>query len=97
MVRGWCLTTHELDQGCGSLCNSKCQAFPPAETGECDNPWIDGSQPVKKVTLRGAHAGRPAFELKPRIDKVHFYIKVTLCDIGETDETMLLISAHPDH
>ncbi len=65
----------------------------------CDEivAWIDGSRSVKKVTLRGAHSGQAAFEVKPRIDGVLFYFKVTLFELGEADEYMLLISAHPDH
>lgn len=59
--------------------------------------WIDGGQRVKKVTLRGHHAGTPAFEIKPRIDGTLFYLKVALCDVDSPDEYMLLISAHPDH
>jgi len=30
--------------------------------------WIDGGQRIKKVILRGQHAGAPAFEMKPRVD-----------------------------
>jgi hypothetical protein len=65
----------------------------------CDEivAWIDGGQHVKKVTLRGQHAGQPAFEMKPRINGTLFYLKVTLCDLGESDEYMLILSAHPDH
>ena len=59
--------------------------------------WIDDGQRIKKVILRGQHAGAPAFEMKPRIDKTLFYLKVALCDMAMPDEYMLLISAHPDH
>ena len=59
--------------------------------------WIDDGQPVKKVILRGQHSGTPAHEMKPRINTILFYLKVGLCDLGEPDEFMLLISAHPDH
>jgi hypothetical protein len=59
--------------------------------------WIDAGERVKKVTLRGQHAGLPAFEMKPRINTELYYLKVTLCDLGEQEEFMLLISAHPDH
>ena len=65
----------------------------------CDEiiAWIDSGQRVKKVTLKGVHAGRTAFEMKPLIDRTLFYLKVTLLDLGDPDECMLLISAHPDH
>lgn len=59
--------------------------------------WIDGGQRIKKVILRGQHAGLSAFELKPRIDNTLFYVKVTLCDVESADEYMLLVSSHPDH
>ena len=59
--------------------------------------WIDDEYGIKKVVLRGAHAGAPAFEMKPRINGVLFYLKVALCDLEEPEEFMLLISAHPDH
>lgn len=59
--------------------------------------WIDDGQRVKKVILRGQHAGASAFELKPRIDGTVFYIKVAVCEIDTPDEYLLLISAHPDH
>jgi len=65
----------------------------------CDEivAWIDGGQRVKKVTLRGQHAGQAAFEIKPRINNRLFYLKVTLCELGDPGEYMLLISAHLDH
>ena len=59
--------------------------------------WIDNEERVKKVSLRGAHAGKAAYEMKPRINKSLFYLKLTLCELGESDEYMLVISAHPDH
>jgi|ERR1019366_9346242 hypothetical protein len=59
--------------------------------------WIDGGNRVKKVVLRGQHVGAPAFEMKPRIDNVMFYLKVAVCDSDDPDAYMLLISAHPDH
>ena len=52
---------------------------------------------VKKVTLKGKHAGQAAFEMKPRIENSLFYLKVTLCDLGDANEYLLIVSAHPDH
>lgn len=65
----------------------------------CDEiaAWIDRGERVKKVTLRGRHAGQTAFEMKPRINNSFFYVKVTLCDRGAPTEYLLIISAHPDH
>ena len=59
--------------------------------------WIDAGERIKKVVLRGQHAGLPAFEMKPRISNTLYYLKVTLGGVGVPDEYMLLISAHPDH
>jgi len=59
--------------------------------------WIDRGERVKTVTLKGRHAGQAAFEMKPRINDSLFYVKVTLCELGERDEYLLVISAHPDH
>jgi hypothetical protein len=59
--------------------------------------WIDKGERVKKVTLRGEHSGQSAFEMKPRINNVLFYLKVTLCELGDPDEEyLLIISVHPD-
>lgn len=69
------------------------------KTDICDEivAWIDAGERVKKVTLRGQHAGQSAFEMKPRIGGMLFYLKVTLCELGDPGEYMLIISAHPDH
>lgn len=65
----------------------------------CDEmiAWIDSGARVKKVTLRGRHAGQVAFEMKPRINNVLFCIKVTVCDRGAPVEYLLIVSAHPHH
>lgn len=65
----------------------------------CDEiiKWIDDGERVKPVILRDLLAGQKAFEMKPRINDQLLYLKVTLCDFGETGEYMLLISAHSDH
>jgi hypothetical protein len=65
----------------------------------CDEivAWIDRGARVKKVTLRGQHAGQAAFEIKPRIRNLLFYIKVTVCDAGDPGEYLLIVSAHPEH
>lgn len=65
----------------------------------CDEivAWVDADKRVKKVTLRGQHAGQPAFEMKPRMNNRLFYLKLTLCELGRPGEYMLLISVHPDH
>ena len=41
--------------------------------------------------------GMPAYEMKPRINSILFYIKVMLQEVGSSDERMLLLSVHPDH
>ncbi len=59
--------------------------------------WIENGERLKKVTLRGEHGGQAPFEMKPRLKDVLFYLKVTVCESGEPDEYMLIVSAHPDH
>lgn len=67
----------------------------------CDEiiDWVDRGKPVKEVTLHSFPnlVGQPAYEIKPRIRKTLFYIKVTLVRRGQPDEYLLVISAHPDH
>ena len=60
--------------------------------------WIDAGERVKPTTLHGfpGLVGQPAYEMKPRIQGTLFYVKVALVELGEPDEYMLLISAHPD-
>ena len=43
---------------------------------------------------RPRNEGTPS---EPRINNSLFYLKLTLCELGESDEYMLVISAHPDH
>ncbi len=59
--------------------------------------WIDSGERVKPVILRGQHAGQRAYEMKPRINGLLFYLKVTLCELGDSGEFMLIISSHLDH
>ena len=59
--------------------------------------WIDRGERVKRVILRGNHAGQAAYEMTPRIDNALLYIKVTICELGQPGELMLVISAHPPH
>jgi hypothetical protein len=65
----------------------------------CDEiiAWIDDRNRVKKVVLRGEHAGQAAYEIKPRLNDTLFYLKLTVCDLGERTERMLVVSSHPDH
>ncbi len=67
----------------------------------CDEiiDWIDRDEPVKEVVLHSFPnlVGQRAYEIKPRMKKTLFYIKVTLVELGQPDEYLLIISAHPDH
>lgn len=67
----------------------------------CDEiiAWIDRGDPVKEVVLKNFPklVGQPAYEIKPRMKKTLFYIKVALVELGQPGEYMLVISAHPDH
>jgi hypothetical protein len=66
----------------------------------CDEiiDWIDKNKPVKEVVLHSFPnlVGQSAYEIKPRMKNILFYIKVTLVQLGQADEYMLIISTHPD-
>ena len=61
--------------------------------------WIDAGERVKPTTLHSfpGLVGEPAFEMKPRIEGVRYYLKVALIKQHPPGEYFLLISAHPDH
>ena len=61
--------------------------------------WIDAGERVKPTTLHSFPGlqGEPAYEMKPRIDGIMFYLKVALIKLHQPGEYLLLISAHPDH
>ena len=73
----------------------------------CDEivDWIDSSKPVREVTVHSIPSllGQPAYQIKPRMKstlinaEVIFYVKVTLVELRQPGEYMLVISAHPDH
>jgi hypothetical protein len=67
----------------------------------CDKiiEWIDAGQRVKPTTIHSLSPlkGQPAYEMKPRINNILFYIKLALVELGNPEERILLISAHPDH
>lgn len=61
--------------------------------------WIDAGERVKPTVLHSfaGRVGQAAYEMKPRINGVLFYIKVTIDDRGGPEECLALLSAHPDH
>ncbi len=61
--------------------------------------WIDRGEPVKEVVLHNFPnlVGQPAYEIKPRMKNMLFYIKITLVELGKPGDYMLVIPAHPDH
>ncbi|NQT38496.1 MAG: hypothetical protein HQ581_13455 [Planctomycetes bacterium] len=69
----------------------------------CDKiiDWIDADERVKPTTIHSDRfpslKGQEAYEMKPRIQGTLFYIKVALVELGQPDEYMLVISAHPNH
>jgi len=67
----------------------------------CDTiiEWIDAGERVKPTTIHSFPGlqGQMAYEMKPRMNGVLFYIKVALVELGNSDERMLLMSVHPDH
>lgn len=81
--------------------NSDLLAWRLTKEDVCDKivEWIDAGERVKPTTLHSYpdFEGEPAYEMKPRIKNMLFYLKVALVELGEPDEYMLLISTHPDH
>lgn len=67
----------------------------------CDTiiEWIDAGERVKPTVLHTIpeFKGMPAYEMKPRINGILFYIKVTILETETPEERMLVISVHPDH
>ncbi len=67
----------------------------------CDEiiDWIDNGKPVREVTVHSIPSllGQPAYQIKPRMRTMLFYVKITLVELGQPGEYMLVISAHPDH
>lgn len=67
----------------------------------CDEivAWIDAGERVRPTVLHTFPGlqRQPAFEMKPIVGGSLFYLKVTLVQLGQPGEYMLLISAHPDH
>lgn len=61
--------------------------------------WIDQGERVKPTILHSFPGlqGQSAYEMKPRIHGVLYYLKVALVELHQPDEYLLLISAHPDH
>jgi hypothetical protein len=60
---------------------------------------IDAGERVKPTTLHSFPGlqRQAAFEVKPFINNTRFYIKVTLIHLHQTDEHLLVLSAHPDY
>lgn len=61
--------------------------------------WIDAGERVKPTTLHSFsnRAGQDAWEMKPRIEGVLYYVKVTVDDRGGPGESLGILSCHPDH
>jgi len=63
----------------------------------CD--WIDAGKPVGVITTAhvAEHRGEPAYEMLPQVGDAELYVKVTIVDLGDWQEKLLIISSHrPD-
>src|SRR5665648_1145735 len=60
----------------------------------CD--WIDAGEQITETITRydAEHVGEPAYELYPVFDDTDMFIKVTICERGSDQESLLVISAH---
>lgn len=61
--------------------------------------WIDAGERVKPTVLHSfaGRQGDPAYEMKPKINGVVWYLKVAIDDRGGPTQGLALLSAHPDH
>ena len=60
---------------------------------------IDAGERVKPTTIHSfpGHVGEPAYEMKPRIDGVLFYVKVRIIELEDAQRQLLVMSVHPDN
>jgi hypothetical protein len=61
--------------------------------------WIDAGERVKETVLHSfsGRQGDPAYEMKPKINGVIWYLKVAIDDRGGRNQGLALLSTHPDH
>ena len=61
--------------------------------------WIGAGERVKPTVIKNipARKGQPAYEMKPRINNLLYYIKVVIDGCELDGWRMVLLSAHPDH
>ena len=61
--------------------------------------WIDAGFRVKPTTIKNipARIGQAAYEMKPRLNDMVFYVKVVVEDADTESPRLSLLSAHPDH
>ncbi|OQZ05737.1 MAG: hypothetical protein B6D36_08645 [Planctomycetes bacterium UTPLA1] len=69
--------------------------------GVCEDivKWIDAGERVKPTVLHAFkdRVGQAAWEMKPEINGVRFYLKVTVDDRDAPGESLGILSCHPDH
>jgi len=61
--------------------------------------WIDMGKPVKETTIHTIPEliDEAAYEMKPKLNKQRYYLKVYIEKVEDSDELMLILSAHPDY
>jgi hypothetical protein len=61
--------------------------------------WIDKNERVKPTVIKNipSRVGQPAYEMKPKIAGMTWYVKVAVDDPGTAQERMAMLSAHVDH
>lgn len=60
--------------------------------------WIASGEVLRETTTTEPpeHSGKVVYFLKPRIDKVLYYIRLGIEEYGSGNERLLVISMHPD-
>ena len=61
--------------------------------------WINKGKDVHIIITKDAkgHIGKPAYVMKPEINGIKCYVKVSIQNIQKTDESLLIISTHVEH
>lgn len=71
----------------------------PADVCDAVVEWIDAGERVKPTVLHSCkdRTCQEAWEMKPRLNRVLFYLKVTMDDRDGPGESLGILSCHPDH
>jgi len=60
----------------------------------CD--WVDAGKSLRVVITEhvAEHKGKPQYEMLPQVREAKLLVKVTIVDLGEWQEKLLIVSSH---